>query len=312
MSLKPLLSKNRGMPTLSLKGGVGVFLFFVLLHLGSALPTTAQDLSNRSERMVGLGEVVIADAPLPDKVFQAQKHKIIVQVTLIDRKDPSFRQVSMGTGTIIGAGTILTNRHVWDGAKPAMAGREYVSEFSGLILAENHIAEFPLRLVGVGEVGTFRDFMVLQTGPEIMQRAVPPNTPTEPNPYWILRNNEMGLVNKVKVGERVYLTGYSPVFSKINNADGLVFEAYIDFINYTFPAEVVAKIEEMPMNKMGRVKRLYRLKDGAEPGFSGGMCFNEKGHLVGITVLLSPAQNFVYVLSAEDIRDFLRANKVNF
>lgn len=288
---------------------VALLLLFALLHPPGI---SAQDLNRRSERMVRLGQVVISDAPLPEMVFRAQKHKIIVQVTLIDKKDPKFRQVSMGTGTVIGAGAILTNRHVWDGVKPAMVGRDYISVFSGLILGENHMAEFPLRLVGVGEAGTFRDFMVLQTGPEIMQRAFQPNTPDNPNPYWILLNNGIELIDQIRVGERVYLTGYSPVFGEIENADGQISIAYIDFINYTFPAEVVARIEEMPMNRVGRLRRMYRLRNGAEPGFSGGMVLDGIGRLVGITVSLSPALNFIYILSAQDIRDFLRANNVNF
>lgn len=262
--------------------------------------------------MIGLGQVVISNAPLPDKVFQGQKHKIVIRVTLIDKKNPSFRRSSMGTGTVIGTGVILTNRHVWDGVKPVMAGREYISTFSGLILGETHMAEIPLRLVGVGEAGTFKDFMVFQTDPEIMQRAIQPNTPDNPNPYWILLNPGLELVNEVRVGEMVYLTGYSPAFGEIESADGQVSGAYIDFINYTFLAEVVAKIEDMPMNRVGRLKRMYRLRDGAEPGFSGGMVLDGRGRLVGITVSLSPALNFIYVLSAQDIRDFLRANNVNF
>ncbi|MBI2068663.1 MAG: trypsin-like peptidase domain-containing protein [Candidatus Yanofskybacteria bacterium] len=286
-----------------------LLFLFALLHPPGV---SAQDLTRRSESVVGLGQVIIADAPLPESVFRAQKHKIIVQVTLIDRKDPSFRQTSMGTGTIIGAGTILTNRHVLDGAKPVMAGREHTSVFSGLILGETHMAEFPLHLVGVGEAGTYKDFMVLQTGAEIMQRAVQPNTPTNPNPYRILMNNGLKLVDEIRKGERVYITGYSPVYGELKNADGRISGAYVDFINYTFPAEVVAKIEEMPMNRAGKVKKLYRLKDGAEPGFSGGMVLDERGRLIGITFSLSPARNFVYVLSAEDIKNFLRANKVNF
>lgn len=284
---------------------------FLLCTLLYPPDVSAQNLNGRSERMVGLGQVIIADAPLPEKVFQAQKHKIIVQVTLIDKNNPTFRQSSMGTGSIIGSGTILTNRHVLDEAKTVMGGREYISVFSGIILAETNLITIPLNLVGVGEVGTFKDFMVFQVGVEIMQRASQPNTPMEPNPYRILINDEMGLVDEIKVGAKVYLTGYSPVFGELKDANGRASAVYIDFINYTFPAEVVAKIEEMPMNRVGRLKRLYRLKDGAEPGFSGGMVFDERGRLVGITVSLSPAQNFVYVLSAEDIKDFLRDNRVS-
>src|SRR3989344_330184 len=110
-----------------------LLLLFALLHPPDI---SAQDLTRRSKIMVGLGEVIIADAPLPERVFQAQKHTLIVQVTLVDKKDPSFSQTSVGTGTILDSGVVLTNRHVLDGTKALMGPREYVAAFSGIIWGE--------------------------------------------------------------------------------------------------------------------------------------------------------------------------------
>ncbi|PIR41992.1 MAG: hypothetical protein COV30_00780 [Candidatus Yanofskybacteria bacterium CG10_big_fil_rev_8_21_14_0_10_37_15] len=284
-----------------------LFLIFALLH--SFIPATSQN-QRRIERMIGLGDVIIADAPLPDKVFQAQKHKLIVQVKLTAKNDPTFTQTSSGTGTIIGAGIIITNRHVLETAKIAMEGRVHSSDFSGIILAETSAIEIPLSLAGVGEIGTFKDFMVLKTNVEVLQRAIQPSTPANPNPYEILFNNQMKLIKKSEIGEKIYLTGYSPIVGEITDSNGYKSGAYIDIINFTFVAEILAKIEDMPINKLGKLKRLYRLKDGAEPGYSGGMALNESGYLVGIMVSLSPAQNFVYILSSEDLIDFLKENNL--
>ena len=78
------LSKNRDMPTLSLKGSVCVPLFLFVLALSQLItaPLFAQDLRNRTEEMYPFGKIIISSESLPDKVYEAQKNKILIYMSL--------------------------------------------------------------------------------------------------------------------------------------------------------------------------------------------------------------------------------------
>ena len=83
----------------------------------------------------------------------------------------------------------------------------------------------------------------------------------------------------------------------------------MDLINFTFPAEVTASITNMPVNKTG-TKKIFRLLDSAEPGFSGGKVMNEDGKVIGMTVAATTANNFIYVFSSQDIKQFFKNNRL--
>jgi len=53
---------------------------------------------------------------------------------------------------------------------------------------------------------------------------------------------------------------------------------------------------------------MYRLRDSAEPGFSGGKVMNDQGQVIGMTIAVSISKNFVFVISSKDIKEFLKDN----
>ncbi len=300
-----LYRKIRGMPL--------VLLVLLQLLINSVY---AQDLKNRTEEMYHLGKVVIANQPLPDKVFEAQKRKFLVSVTFFEKGTENFITNSLGTGFVSEVpGIILTARHVLKEALTEMEVTkqeriksnpkfDYDYMFMGTIITDAVWINFPLSLVATGELGTFKDVMALRMGPEVMNRAYEEGDIVNSNPYkMLLRTSEFA---DAEVGETAYITGFAPIFGQYANKNNKEIPVYIDMINYTFAAEVTAKITDMPVNKAD-VKVLYRLRDGGEPGFSGGMVLNGKGKVVGMTVSMA-SQNFIYVISSKDIKQFLKDN----
>jgi len=307
---------NRGMPTLSLKGRVCVLLFlFVFLQIIST-PTFAQDLHNRSEDMFHLGRVIIAKEPLPDRVFQAQKNKILVSVVFVEKGTDKVVNNSLGTGFLSEiSGVIVTARHLLDMALVDMERMknniiksnpkfDYDYVFMGTIITRSEWINFPLSLVAIGEKGTFEDIMALRIDAQTMQRA---GEISVLNSYRILTKTLK--FAESNVGEVVYISGFAPVVSEYLDKSGVKTSVFVDLINHTFPAEVEAVISDMPVNRVG-IEKIYRLRDSAEPGFSGGMVLNDKGEVIGMTIAVSISKNFVYAISSKDIEQFLKDNKV--
>ena len=315
-----LFIRNRDMPTLSLKGSVCVPLFlflFVSLQL-IATPLFAQD-KNRVEEMFHLGKIIISSEPLPDKVYDAQKNKFLVNILFLEKGTTKVITSGLGTGFIADKpGVILTARHLlvdnmreMDKIKAEMIKTnprfDYDYVFRGTIITPTAWVNFPLSMVAVGENGTMKDIMVLKTDVQTIQQAQEIGNIINPNPFHLLLHTfEFADAN---VGERVYITGFAPVVAEFPDKNKSIMNAYLDMINFTFSAEVLAKIEDMPINRAG-IKLMYRLKDSAEPGFSGGLTLNARGQVIGITVAVTTSKNFVYAISSKDIKDFLKDNKI--
>lgn len=329
-----IFRKSRGMPTLSLKASVPyrrsasgawgrvcvlLFLFICVILQLTPTPLFAQDTRNRTSDMYHLGRIITSSESLPDRVYDAQKYKFFISVLYLEKGTDNV--ITSGTGSGFTSnipGIILTARHVVsesipeaDKIKTEMMKTnprfDYTYSFMGTIMTSERWVNFPLTLAATGEEGTFKDILALRVNMQTMLQARVAGDVINSNPLNILmRPSEFADAN---VGDKVYISGFAPVVAGFKDKNKNPISVYVDLINFTFPAEVTAKIEDMPINKAG-VKLLYRLRDGAEPGFSGGMVVNARGQVIGMTVAISSSKNFVYAISSKDIKDFLKDNRL--
>ncbi len=295
-----------------------LFLFILVFSQLITAPLFAQD-ENRTEEMYHFGKVILSPESLPDKVFEAQKNKVIVSVVIFEKGTSNIIMSAVGTGFVSETpGVIVTARHVLSEtlieAEKVKAEKiqsnpkfDYEYEFMGVIVTDTAWINFPLSLVAVGEAGTFKDMMVLRTDIETMRRAKIEGDFLNPNPYNILMKTSK--FADADIGEKVYISGFAPIIAEYPNKNNQPVFVYVDMINYTFSAEVTAKIEDMPVNKTG-IQLIYRLHDSAEPGFSGGKVVNNNGQVIGMTIAMTLSKNFVYVISSKDIKDFLKDNNL--
>ncbi len=309
------------MPTLSLQGSVCVplFLFTFVLSQLITTPLFAQDLRNRTADIFHMGRVIISSESLPDPVYEAQKNKILISVLFIAKGSDTSFITSVGTGFVTESpGTIVTARHLLDmsilDAEKYKADKlksdpkfDYGYVFMGTIITDKEWLNFPLSLVAVGEKGTLRDIMALRVDTKTMENAQMIGDSFFQNPLRLLMKTSK--FADADIGEKVYISGYSPSVSEYLDKNNKLVPVYADFIDHTFIAETEAIITDMPINKTG-IKVMYRLRDHAEPGFSGGKVLNAQGHVIGMTIASSISKNFIYVLSSKDIRDFLKENKL--
>lgn len=291
-------------------------LIVVFLQL-IAYPLFAQDLKNRTEEMYHLGKVIISSEPLPDKVYEAQKNKFLVNIIFLEKGTTKVLTSGLATGFVADKpGVILTARHLLIDSMREMdllkteriktnPQFDYDYMFMGTIITPTAWINFPLFLTAVGENGTMKDIMALRTDLQTMTLAHQWGDVITPNPLSILlRTFEFVDAN---LGEKVYISGFAPIVGEVPNKNKSDSSVYVDLINFTFLGEVVAKIENMPVNNNGP-DLIYRLRDSAEPGFSGGLVLNAKGQVLGITMSMS--KNFIYIVSSKDLKDFLKENKL--
>lgn len=331
---------NRGMPTLSLQvkpsvealggtpliarwawGGVCVplFLFIFVLSQLIASPLFAQDLRNRTDEMYPFGTVIISSESLPDKVYEAQDDKFMISVMFVEKGTTNVFFNYSGTGfTTERPGIVLTARHLldWSLIDAENFKKERIKTnpkfdfefvFIGTIITDRAWVRFPLSLAAIGEKGTLMDMMALRVDPQTMEKARMVGDVFNPNPYsMLMRTSKFA---DAKVGNKVYVSGFAPGTAEYLDKYDESVSVYMDLINHTFVAEVEALLPEMPGYKTG-VKTIYRLRNHAESGFSGGKVMNEDGNVIGITIALSHDKNFIYAISSKDIKDFLRDNKL--
>ena len=330
MTLSP---KNRGMPTLSLQAIVpnrcnasGAWSsvcvpLFLLVFLQFACPFTvqAQNLKNRTEEMHRLGLVVISSENLPEEVYRTQKNKVVVTIVFTEKGTQNEIVTSMGSG-FVGpkAGLIFTARHLLtQGLTEAEEIKskkiknnpnfDYEYDFMGTMITEETWTNFPLFIVATGKIDTYQDIILLRTDSETIQKARDIKNFSITNPHRILLN--ISRFADAKLGEKVYVSGFSPLVGEYLDRTNKLTYIFMDLINYTFSAEITAQISDMSVNRKG-VKMLYRLNNSAEPGFSGGMVLNTGGEVIGMSIAMSQSKNFVYAISSKDLREFLKTNKI--
>lgn len=292
-------------------------MFLILFALLHPPDISAQDLENRTEEMHPFGKIIISSESLPDKVYEVQKNKILISVRFFEKGTSNIITSSVGTGFVTESpGTIITARHLLDGplAEAEKIKKEKIKSnpkfdygfmFVGTIITNTAWINFPLSFMAVGEKETLKDMLALRTDVETMQRAQMLGDIFNPNPYGILMKTSK--FADANLGEKVYISGFAPILAEYPDKNNRPTSVYMDLINHTFSAEVEIPITDMPGNRAG-IKTLYRLRDSAEPGFSGGKVINSQGQVIGITMAMS--KNFVYVISSKDIKDFLKDNNL--
>lgn len=299
------------------------FLFLISI---SILPDNiqAQESDNRTKKIYHYGEVIYSDRPINNKVAAALKNKIMILTSfyILDEKGGKYRYPfsSQGTGVVKDIGLIVTSRHLifgdiedeikkWAKQKNiALKSLEY--NIKGVIFNEDSWQEFQLILFAVEKPDSFKDVMVLKVNPKVIQEAISFEGSPRVNSMGIRMKNPYAILlshidfGEAKLGDKVFITGLKTVFAPFSEKFIL-----IDLIDFTFHAEVSAEIIDMPVNTFG-TKKLYRLRDSAESGFSGGMVLNNQGQLVGITIAMAESKNFVYAISSEDIKGFFKDHDI--
>lgn len=293
-----------------------LLLLFALLHPPYV---SAQNLKNRTEEMYPFGTVIISKESLPDKVYEAQKNKILISVVFFEKETSNTIISSVGTGFVTeNSGIIVTARHLLDGLMVSMEKMknekiksnpkfDYGYMFIGTIITDTAWIRFPLSLAAIGEKGTLKDIMALRVDTITMERARAIGDALDSNPFSVLTKTSK--FADADIGEKVYISGFAPGVTEYFNKNNEVVPVYLDLINHTFIAETEALLPEIPGNKTG-VKIIYRLYDSAEPGFSGGKVVNKDGNVIGMTIAASRERNFIYAISSKDIRAFLKDNKL--
>lgn len=150
------------------------------------LEGSAENLATRTEVLHPQGKVIIADEPLPDPVYRAQKNIIQVFMRLHEKGNGNHTLLAAAsTGVVCAPGIIHTVRHLYLNSKfdfeetmKAMGKKiDYEVEFTGRFTTENRYIDFPLSLDSpddMGPLGTFKDFLLLRVDPRIMGTAVNP------------------------------------------------------------------------------------------------------------------------------------------
>ena len=292
-----------------------LLLFLFLLQL---VPATAEAQKNQTKETSSLGRFLIAPHSLPDSVYRAQEKKIFL-LAQFQRKgpvlegDPLLPTAYTSTGFVVGEYVVTAGHFIMDSVSMLKThgldfelhdgipeGVDYEYTIRGRIMAGSITMDFPLTLVAIN-VGSPRDILALKPEPSTLEfllaNSYIPNAEGRlvRNPLVILSDPHK-LTDKVELNEQVFISGYS--------GDG-----QSDLIDFTFPGVIVAKIEKLAVNQ-GGVKRIFRVLGKVEPGFSGGPMFNSKGEVLGMNVSASYMLNFVYAISSEDIRNFLRDHKL--
>ncbi len=281
------------------------------------------DTWNKSRMTVNSEEMIISDTPLPAKVYDAQKNKISIELRIYRQGRSNYSpDIAMGTGYIFAPGFVLTARHILMemllrgvrsgytyviGSDGLPKGLNYSYEFFGSIAGAEKELKFPLSLEAMGELGTFKDLMVLKVDATAMDfaRKFKPQGKTGHNPYAPLLSTAVFNTDAV-LAEKIFMAGIHDVPSYFINKDGNEELVLAAKRNYVFEGSITQRIEHLPINKLGII-RFYEVKGEAEGGFSGGPAFNSEGEVVG--TIIEKAGPFAYLISSRDAIDFLREHK---
>ena len=275
-------------------GTVALLVIFIL----SAFAQSVR--AQNKQTLPSTGEVLVAEQPLPSKVYAAQQNVVQLVAKFYLKSDPTaYPVVYYGSGFVEeGSGLVVTARHLLveslinidkslyvdnNGIFQSVA---YDSKFFAVIETPAGINEFPLTAVAMDPLGTYADAMFLKSN-----RKLPVQS--------------LKLVHTASVGDIVYASGFVTSFSHYHDADGIA-QPVENRIKFNFRNTIIDIREDSELRSAG-MARMYILVDHAQGGFSGGPLLNTQGQVLGITIEVQGA--FTFVLSSRDIANLISSVK---
>lgn len=247
------------------------------------------------------------DPEIPAIVHDAASKKLKIKV--IFTQDPTHTPQSYDLNSINGTGfaierfngnlrgkIVITARHVIFGDRPepfpksplsvSSDGLNSVGDYQYRIYATYGGKQYVLSQIGNGEYNTHNDFAAF--------KVLDPdnNLPT------------LNLGKNASLGDIVYTCGFGGQPSPFRKG------AMFDIIEGPLPAVIYGIITDKSLNNFFS-KKTYRVRGPIEYGFSGGPTLNANGNVIGITVMSSGMHNFAFIISAEDMDNFLRSLGLN-
>lgn len=251
------------------------------------------------------GFSMIAENPLPRKVYLAQQNILEIQGRFFTKERPEQEfAVVQGSGFLEKeSGYVISARHnlveiiidIWSrenlsyyiDKKGIPVSREYVYQFYAIVYTATARLEYPLEVAGIGPLGTHVDIMVFK-------------------PLKQIPVNGLELSENSKVGDKVYVSGFINYVIHYHQKDGRPTIVNLGSAKFNFDNEIVAILEDEKVALVG-LKRVYRLLGRGEEGFSGGPGLDRNGQVVGITV--EKSDFLLYAISSQDIAALIKSIK---
>jgi len=283
--------------------------------------------SDGPEKFIPSPNALCSADPLPNKVAEAKKNVISIRAefspkdTDIKNGIPPDPIAAHGTAFMVEPGIIVSARHVFMdtvvklsqaffpfiiGPDGLPEGIGYNYQFYGNADFDGTAYLFPLRLIGMGQLGQHEDVMILKAEEYPSQLKQLDLGSISDKCESLLSNFEKD-IKKIKKECTVYSSGYVPMYSVYPDRFGIYQRALSDIIRCEFKGTIVDISDNMPINKVGVIKR-YRILTGYEQGFSGGPLFNEDGQVIGMTI--EGSREFTFAISDQDIRKVLNKTKI--
>lgn len=247
-------------------------------------------------------EVLISESPLPDKVKNSFQNTINITACFILNNRSFFsssEQIEFGgTASMFEPGLFISARHIFLTTiiELQQMGRSVTIDKNGLPISDNYrytfygtanikgqAVTFPLELIAMGDPYRPLDLAVFRA--------------TDPP----IQLTSLKFAESARLGDIVYSSGRIPSFNPNNNDMNPIRKRVLsDFISFNFKGQISGIVTDLPNNAYAGFKKIYSIRTGLEPGFSGGPVFNEGGEIVGLTVSITPGLNFSHAISSED------------
>lgn len=251
------------------------------------------------------GLTAIAKEPLPRQIYLAQKNVLKIRAEFFPKDKPDAPpSIVQATGFIEkNSSYIVSARHLLVETAMDLAGSydelfnidkngilhgvNYDYRFFAVLDMATGRIEYPLEIAAMGRMGTFLDVILFRPLKKIPVKSLP-------------------LSNNVKTGDKVYVSGFTSQNTHYHKISGESLWFTSDEIKFTTEHIILAVLQNKTITSAG-VKKLYRLFEPTQSGFSGGPVFNSTGQVIGI--MIEKDTLFSFVISSEDIAAVIQSVK---